>query len=67
METSIFAGFKNKAAASNGSAAVCVGMLLDGSVVCVKYAPKSIADWENRDEFLRLAEAAKSKLLAKKQ
>jgi hypothetical protein len=67
METSIFAGFKNKAAASNGSASVCVGMLLDGSVVCVKYAPTSIGDWENRDEFASLFEIAKSKLLAKKQ
>ena len=52
---------KAQAAASNGIAAVLVGEL-GGKPVLVRYAPQSIGDFNRRDEFKALVNAALAKL-----
>lgn len=52
---------KTQAAASNGKAAVLVGVFC-GQPVLVRYAPQSIGDWENRAEFVALCDKATKKL-----
>lgn len=66
MKTKFAAKELNVAAASNGNAAVLVAELnpLLGYTpfVVVRYAPKSIGRWENRDEMNALVDRAVAKL-----
>jgi len=54
-----------KAAASNGQAAVyiaAVGASKPAIIHVLRYAPQSIGQWENRDQFRELVEKAAAKL-----
>lgn len=53
---------KTQAAASNGKAAVLLGVIDGYGLVVVRYAPKSIGSWENRAEFERLCDISAAKL-----
>jgi hypothetical protein len=53
---------KTQAAASNGKAAVLLGVLDDYGLILVRYAPQSIGLWENRAEFNRLCNISAAKL-----
>ena len=53
---------KTQAAASNGKAAVLLGVDDDYGLVLVRYVPQSIGSRENRAEFKSLCDIAAAKL-----
>jgi len=53
---------KNQAAASNGKAAVLLGILDDYGLVVVRYAPQAIGAWNRRVEYRHLCDIAAAKL-----
>jgi len=52
----------NQASASNGLAAVLVGVSKTGSLVVLSYAPADIGNWKNRATFAALVNKAALKL-----
>jgi len=52
----------NQASASNGLAAVLVGVSKTGSLVVLSYAPADIGNWKNRAVFKELVGKAARKL-----
>jgi len=53
---------KIQAAASNGKAAVLIGVIDGYGLVPVRYAPKAIGSWDRRAEYLELCDRAAAKL-----